>query len=274
MIFDNHAHLQTSGKNIEAVKIFEKEGGTHINVCTVSLQGYEYDDNYYEKIYNETLKIVSAINRETKVKAYATIGPYPVDLLDALNKGMSMDRALTIMKKGIDLAARLVEDQKAIAIGEVGRPHFPVSESLWQQFNELILYIFEKARDTDCAVVMHTEYTSETMKELANMADQARLNKSRIVKHYSPPLISVNENYGIFPSVIATKKNVREAFQKGTRFFLETDYVDELKNPNLVLAIDTVPKRIKSVINEGLTDMEKLTETTIKNIHEVYKIEV
>jgi TatD-related deoxyribonuclease len=274
MIFDNHAHLQTSGKNIEAVKIFEKEGGTHLNVCNVPLQGYEYDDLYYEKIYNETLKIVSTINSETGVKAYATIGPYPVDLLDALNRGMSMDRALTIMKKGVDIAAKLVEDQKAIAIGEVGRPHFPVSESLWQQFNDLILYIFEKARDIDCAVVMHTEYTPETMKEIANMADQARLKKSRIVKHYSPPLINDNENYGIFPSVIATRKNVREAFQKGTRFFLETDYVDDLKTPNFVLAIDTVPKRIRSVINEGLIDMEKLTDTTIKNIYEVYRVRI
>ena len=42
----------------------------------------------------------------------------------------------------------------------------------------------------------------------------------------------------------------------------------------MVLAIDTVPKRIKSVINEGLIDMEKLTDTTIKNIHEVYKIDI
>ena len=274
MIFDNHIHLQTSGKNIEAVKIFEREGGTHINICNVPLQGNDYNDLYYEKVYNETLRLVAEINAKTTIAAYATIGPYPVDLIEALNRGMSFDKAITIMKNGIDLAVKLVEQQKAIAIGEVGRPHFPVSESLWSQFNALILYIFEAVRDIDGAVVMHTEFTSETMREIAVIADQAKFKKEKIVKHYAPPLIREDENFGIFPSVIASRKNVREAFKKGTRFFLETDYVDDLKNPNFVLAIDTVPKRVKMAISEGLIGMEKLSDSIIKNVHDVYNLDI
>lgn len=272
MIFDNHAHLQLSGKNVEAARVFEKEGGTHLNVCTVPVS--EFNILNYEKTFNETIKIVRDINSKTGVKAYATVGPYPIDFLDAVNRGMSSEKAWSIMKEGVDIAVKLVEQQKAIAIGEVGRPHFPVSQEIWQQYDSHILYIFERAKDIDCAVVMHTEYTDQTMKDIAEIADRAGLKREKIVKHYAPPIIKEDENYGIFPSVIASRKNVRAAFLKGTRFFLETDYVDDLKKPNFVLAIDTVPKRVKSAINEGLIDMEQLTDATMKNIHKVYNLDL
>ena len=44
-----------------------------------------------------------------------------------------MDKGeLEIMKKGIDSAAKLCEEKKCIAIGEIGRPHFHVNKDIIQ----------------------------------------------------------------------------------------------------------------------------------------------
>jgi TatD-related deoxyribonuclease len=57
------------------------------------------------------------------------------------------------------------------------------------------------------------------------------------------------------PSVLASKKNIVEAAGKGSRFMMETDYIDDPRRPGAVLGPKTVPKRTielveKSVLNE------------------------
>ena len=159
------------------------------------------------------------------------------------------EKSIQIMKKGMDLAAVLCEEHKCIAIGEIGRPHFPVDEQVLIDSNEILLHGMKKAKDAGVPVVLHTESTTpDQCKELAEMGKKVGLPPHKIVKHYSPPLVLESENYGLMPSVLASKKNITAAVKKGTRFMMETDYIDDPRRPGAVLSPKTVPKRTRELI--------------------------
>jgi TatD-related deoxyribonuclease len=123
----------------------------------------------------------------------------------------------------------------------------------------------QKAKDVDVPVVLHTESaTTAQCKELAELGKKAGLQVHKIVKHFSPPLILKNENFGIMPSVLASEKNIIEALKKGTRFMMETDYIDDPLRPGAVLGPKTVPKRTFELIKKNI-----LSEKDAYEIHKV-----
>lgn len=123
----------------------------------------------------------------------------------------------------------------------------------------------QKAKEVGVPVILHTESTTTSQcKELVEMGKKAGILSHKIVKHFSPPLILKNENYGLMPSVLASEKNIFEAIKKGTRFMMETDYIDDLKRPGAVLSPKTVPKRTFELIRNNL-----LSE---KQVYEIHKI--
>lgn len=264
-ILDNHAHLEpVIGRHVEAVKDFERAGGTHI---IISHLPYEHlrvssaDD--FRKGFEETVRLKDRVNAETGVRAFATVGPYPVELLH-LEKRLGLGRAKEIMMEGMEVAADFVREGKAIAIGEVGRPHFPVSQEQLAASNEVMSRAMSLGKELGCAVVLHTESaTPASMAELAGMADKAGLPRWRLVKHYCTPLVLDEENHGLMPSVLAGRDAVKEALAKGTRFMLETDFLDDPRRPGAVLDIRTVPKRTTSMMRDGL-----MTEEQAIAIHE------
>jgi TatD-related deoxyribonuclease len=83
------------------------------------------------------------------------------------------------------------------------------------------------------------------------------------VKHYCAPFVLPEENSGLMPSVLAGKDAVKTALSKGTRFLMETDFLDDKTRPGAVLAITTVPKRTLTFIKQGL-----MTEEQAYKIHE------
>jgi TatD-related deoxyribonuclease len=169
------------------------------------------------------------------------------------------------MKKGMNQAAKLCEEQKCVAIGEIGRPHFPVDQEIIDESNEILFYGMQKAADVKTAVVLHTESTtSEQCRKLAEMGKKANLSADRIVKHFAPPFIEFEENYGLMPSVLASKKNITAAIKKGTRFLMETDYIDDLKRPGAVLGPKTVPKRTNELI-----ETNRVSEDDLHQIHKL-----
>ena len=271
-ILDNHVHLEPlKGRNTEAVRDFEGRGGTHL---IVSHQPYDHvrvgraED--FRESYDVTVSMVDRVNRETGVRAYATVGPYPVELL-RLAKVHGLEDATDVMMKGMETAAEYVSEGKALAIGEVGRPHFEVDEDAWAASNEILLYAMTLARDTGCAIVLHTESaTPASMEELAGMADRAGLPRDRVVKHYSPPAVLPEENFGLMPSVLAGRDAVREALGKGSRFMMETDFLDDPARPGAVMAITTVPKRTNVFIEKGLMTEEQAWAIHHDNPRSVY----
>jgi TatD-related deoxyribonuclease len=270
-ILDNHLHLRTTGRNVEAVKEFEKQGGTHIILV-------RYPDNpedgKFGNSYEETLGMAQKVANDTAIKVFIVIGPYPVELIH-LEKRFGLELSVEEMKKAIDLAARYVEEGKAIAIGEVGRPHFPVEDDIWEASNEVMMYAMERARDVDCPVVLHTESaTKKIFEELALMADKVGLKKERVIKHYSPPVIDQDKNFGLFPSIIASEKNLRNAIPQGDRFLMESDYLDDRKRPGAVLAPSSIPRNTRKLMEEGLISEEAANRIHKEHPERVYSIEI
>lgn len=240
------------------------------------ISGLPYDEtpvkasDDFRKGYDLTVSMKDRVNKETGVRAFATVGPYPAELMN-LEKIHGLEKAEEIMMDGLDIAAEYVREGKALAIGEVGRPHFPVSEAEWNSSNHIMMCAMTLAKETGCAIVLHTESaTTASMRELAAMADKAGLDKSQVVKHYSPPLILPEENFGLMPSVLAGKEAVREALHKGDRFLLETDFLDDPRRPGAVMAITTVPKRTRMFMQQGIMTEEQAYKIHVENPKRTY----
>lgn len=274
-ILDNHIHLQPSGKNIEALREFSKAGGTHVVLSQLPYKEVRIREGKdFRASYQITIDIAERARKETDVGVFVSVGPYPV-LLIGLAEKHGLSKATDIMKTGMNIAGELVEEGKAVAIGEIGRPHFPVSQEILQASNEIMRYGMEVASDVQCAVVLHTESaTPEAMKEIAGIADAARLDRGKVVKHYCPPLVLEEENHGLFPSVLASRTSIAEALSKGTRFMMETDYLDDLSRPGAVMSITTVPKRTKALMNSGSVSEDTILRIHKDNPQKVYGIEI
>jgi len=211
--------------------------------------------------------------REAGANTHAVVGPYPVQLLELIEH-MPIDRAVEVMKGGMDLAAKLVREGLAIGLGEIGRPHFPVPEEILAASNDILAYGMSLAKECSCPVVVHAETASpESMEDLGRLADSVGLTRGKVIKHYCGALITPEENRGLFPSVLASRTLVQEAFSKGDRFFLETDFMDDLERPGAVLAITTIPKRMRQLMEKGV-DEAVLWKINKDNPEKVYGIEL
>ncbi len=262
--FDNHFHLRADGLGAEAAKAFEKAGGT-----ALMLTHSPYPDlpirraEDYEAAFARTLSLAARAREATRLRVFVALGPYPADLLP-LREAVGLEAGVEALRKGMAIAARHVAAGEAVALGEVGRPHFPVDPEAWRASNEIMRCAMETARDAGCAVVLHTEDpTPETFREFAAMADRASLPRGKAVKHHSTPFTRPEETHGIVPSVLAKEDLVAEAVKGGGPFFLETDYMDDPRRPGAVLGPATVPRKTRAWIEKGL-----LTEETAARIHE------
>ena len=274
-ILDNHVHLQPQGHCVEAVKEFAKAGGTHLILSHLPYEEVRVRSAAdFPLSYDITLKLAEKCRSETSVGIDVTVGPYPVLLIHLAEK-QGLEKAIEIMKAGMESAQKLVLDGKAVGIGEIGRPHFPVSAEINAASNQIMSYGMQLAKEASCPVVLHTETaTPENMRELALMADKVGLPRKKVIKHYSPPLVLEEENSGLFPSVLAKKEFTLEALKKGTRFLLETDYLDDLRRPGAVLSITTVPKRTISLMQSGQMTEEHAYMIHVDNPLDVYGIKV
>lgn len=275
-IFDNHFHLDFTGRCVDAVKDFEKSGGTHMMLVNKPYHTIPINSpGDFEKEFQNTLALAEKARKESGVKVFSAVGPHPVYITHFTKKGLPIAQAEEDVKKGIDIAKRLVIEKKASAIGEVGRPHYPVEPDIWTASNRILLYALEAARDAGCAIILHTESASEkSYKEIAEMADKAGIKKEKVVKHFSPPLVLESENFGLFPSILASKDAIDVAIKKGNRFMMETDYIDDARRPGAVLGPATVPKKTKDLLRREVFKEEDIFKIHKENPEKVYGIEV
>jgi TatD-related deoxyribonuclease len=272
-ITDNHMHIDPRARGLEAVKEFKNSGGTHIILVTKpswSLGVTVKKPEDYLIVFDETIEIASKI-KEIGVGAFPVLGVHPAEI-SKLTEYMELNEAVEIMKKGLEIASDYVA--KGLAVGiKSGRPHYPVGSEVWAASNEIMEYAFSLGKEQDCAVQLHTESVGEP--ELQDIAERARrtgIKMYRVVKHYSPPLVKVCEELGLFPGVICVKGAIEQALEEGTRFMMETDYIDDPDRPGAVLGPKTIPKRTIKL-------METYGEEPFWTVHKdnpekVYDIEI
>jgi TatD-related deoxyribonuclease len=272
-ITDNHMHIDLRARGLEAVKEFKNAGGTHIILVSKpswSLGATVKKPEDYFSVFDETVEIASKI-RGIGVGAFPVLGVHPAEI-SKLTEYMELQEAARIMKRGLEIASGYVE--KGLAVGiKSGRPHYPVDPEIWAASNEIMEYAFSLGKEQDCAVQLHTESVGEPeLQDIAERARRAGIKMHRVVKHYSPPLVRVCEELGIFPGVICVKGAIEQALEEGTRFMMETDYIDDPDRPGAVLGPKTIPKRTIKL-------METYGEEPFWTIHKdnpekVYDIEI
>lgn len=275
-ITDNHIHVDPiNGEGpIMTAEKFHRAGGTVMiipNKPTWTIG----ESCSLEEAMEIGINYVDEINANADVKAFAIVGAHPAELSRLLEEGVSPQRAEEMMEDALQKAQKLVIEDKAIGIGEIGRPHYDVSTEELKIHNKLISYAMELAVDADCAIQLHTETSGEEQfHEFARMADEAGINHHRVIKHFSGPLILEEENHGLTPSLIATKQVINEGIMKGRNFLMETDYLDMKDRPGAVLGPKTVPRRTKELLRNGIITEEDTYKIHVENVEKIYEIEL
>jgi TatD-related deoxyribonuclease len=148
------------------------------------------------------------------------------------------------MQTGLSAAAEYVADGPALAL-KSGRPHYDVSDPVWEVSNDVMKHGFDLAAETGCAIQLHAE-GSEDFTEVAEWAADRGLPPERVVKHYSSGRLQ-----GITKSVIAHTDELELAIEEDEPFMMETDYIDDPDRPGAVLGVKTIPRRVRWLREEG-----------------------
>lgn len=274
-VWDNHFHMDPTGRGVEAVKEFERAGGTHI-MLVHKPYGLNRSLEDHARAFETTLAQAARARAETGVKVVVALSPHPAEFTELLKAGVPMEEAASMHRAALELAQRHVREGRAVAMAEVGRPHWrPVEEAVMSKANELMEHSFSLARDAGCPVQIHAETaTPESFADLAKHLDAAGLPRERAVKHYSTPIVDTAVNHGLWPSVLIGKGSAEEAARGGTRFLMETDYMDDPRYPGAVLGPKTVPRRTADMIAAKLLTEEQAWAIHGENPKRVYGVDV
>ncbi|AGI48534.1 putative metal-dependent hydrolase (urease superfamily) [Thermoplasmatales archaeon BRNA1] len=257
--YDDHFHMSPRGRNVEALKEFEAEGGTGITLVTLPYPEVRIRSGAdFAESYKITYDLAQLSREQTSVEVNVAVGPYPI-LLVSLAEEFGLEEAEAMMIRGMDDAAKAIQEGKAVAIGEVGRPHFECPDDIWDASNRVLLHGMQLAKENDVPVIIHCENADDTDLSLSRLAARAGLDPSLVIKHSSLPLVTEEETHGVMPSIPASKKYIKEALAKGTdRFMLETDYIDDPAKPTSIMACTTVPNKVKWMLASGTCSEESI----------------
>ena len=265
-ILDNHFHLNRNGRFLEAAADFKKAGGTNIVlVHCPDFKSPPTPKQGHRDSYQDTINMAGEVRAELSLGVRVVLGPHPAAFAHQFIKWVDEDsllgkeKAMENYRNSIEEAVKFFHEGQAHAIGEVGRPHWDVSDEIWQLSNELLLETMHTAAQDGFALQLHVEGELEsTYRDMAQMAIKSGLSPDRLVRHYSPPNVDKTVTQGLTPSVLIGKGAIETLLQTATSsshgFLLETDYMDDLRRPGAVLGPKTVPKRTNQLLEAGIDE--------------------
>lgn len=265
-ILDNHFHLNRKGRYLDAAKDFKNAGGT--SIVLVHCPDFSAPPTTklgHRESYQNTISMAESVRKEVGIGVRVVLGPHPAAFAHQFinwvegDGNQGREKAMQNYRDSIDEAVKFYHEGNAHAIGEVGRPHWDVSDEIWDLSNELLLDTMKFAANDGFALQLHVEGELEsTYADMAAMADKAGLAKDRLVRHYSPPNVSSEITQGLTPSVLigkgALETLIDTAGSSSHGFLLETDYMDDLRRPGAVLGPKTVPKRTHQLVTAGIDE--------------------
>ncbi|HNR25641.1 MAG TPA: TatD family hydrolase [Methanobacteriaceae archaeon] len=273
---DNHIHVDPiNGEGpLPVAQKFYRSGGTAMIIPNKPTWTVGEDCDF-KRAMELVVGYVEEINRETEVQAFAVVGSHPAELSRLVREGTTLEEGEELMRGALETAQEMVLEGQAVAIGEVGRPHYEITPKEMEIHNRLLLYAMELAKEADCPVQLHTESAGpDEFLEFAQLADQAGLKREKVIKHFSGPLVLQEENHGLTPSLISSGDVIQAGLKKGTNFLMETDYLDDLSRPGAVLGPKTVPRRTRKLFNAGLISEDDVHRIHVENVERVYGIEL
>lgn len=270
-IVDHHCHLSPGGEGVAAVRRFAAAGGTHLFLATQNYAGdAPVDLDGYRAQYAMTEQLARTAEAEARVITYPVLAPYPIDLL-AQAERIGLDRAVALQSSALDLAGHEVEEGRAVALGEVGRPHFPTDPKLAMAIEATLVHALEVGRDVGCPVVLHAEeLDADGFRSLSELAARTSFPVQRLVKHYHRTVLAPGAFHGLVPSYLAKRELVREALPTPEPWFLETDFLDDPRRPGAVLDLATVPRRVDALFAADPSVVERLRVPFERSVRAVY----
>ncbi|UIP01148.1 TatD family hydrolase [Halobaculum sp. CBA1158] len=268
-VLDDHLHLDPEhGRGMDAVDDFARLGGTHlivVNKPSWLLGPIPSEREDFRRAFEATLDAVAAASERLRGTAWAVLGVHP-GLVSRLvdDEGYDPEEARSLMCDGIDVAAEYVAEGRALGL-KSGRPHYEVSDAVWNASNAVMRRAFEHGAELDCPVQLHTE-ASEDLSEIATWAAEAGMDPKRVVKHYAAGRLA-----GPTPSVMSEKDRLRRAAESGAPFLMETDFVDDPEKPGMVMGPKTVPRRVRWLLEEGYD--EAVRTAHVETPRAVYEID-
>jgi TatD-related deoxyribonuclease len=272
-VVDHHCHLSPNGEGVEAARRFRAAGGTHLFLTTQSYTpGPIVRSEVYEEQFETTDRLASAIRAATGTVVYVVVAPYPVDLIAAAGE-IGLPAAVDLHRAALDLAGRWVQEGRAVALGEVGRPHFPVSVEMAAAGEEMFRYALGVARDAGCPAVVHSEHLDGPgILALAHLAASEGFPLGKLVKHYQKELVPSEFRTGVVPSYLARRETCTQSLREEGPWFWETDFLDDPARPGAVLDLETVPRRARSVAERAPADLERLRIPFVTSVERVYGV--
>jgi TatD-related deoxyribonuclease len=251
-VLDNHLHLDPAhGQGIEAVEDFARVGGTHLLVVNkpswqLGVEAASGDD--FRAVFETTIAVVDRASDVLDGRAWPVLGVHP-GLVSRLvdERGFEPAAARDLMQDGLDVAAEYVAEGRALAL-KSGRPHYDVTDAVWEASNDVLRHALSLGADRACAVQLHTEAT-EDLTEIGDWAEERGLPRETVVKHYASGRFR-----GVTPSVMSEPAWLREAANREEPFLMETDFIDDPDRPGAVLGPKTVPRRVRTLLDEGYDD--------------------
>ena len=276
-ITDNHAHINPlRGLGFKAIEQFHSAGGKNIilvNLLTKSYGRPARSINDFNFMYHYHIRIVKDINTRYNVRAYAVIGPHPAELTEMLKRNISLNSAVRLLLKAIDLAVDLLKSGEGIALGEVGRPHYEVPKEVLAESNKILQYALEKAAEFGLPVQIHMETPNEdNLNEIGEFVDRAGLRRDKVIIHHAPPIIKTINKYGFVPSLVAKEGYIKIAIKEGGKFLLETDYLDDPRRPGAVLSLRTIPRNLNRLLKQGIISPEVIKAICVDIPEQVYGV--
>jgi TatD-related deoxyribonuclease len=264
-ITDDHIHIDpVNGRGIEAAKDFQRIGGTHIFLVSKpswSLSVHPTCGADYQKVFDETLRVADMV-REIGLGVNTILGVHPAEI-SRLTERMSLDQAVTVMKGGLDCAARYVHEGKAVAL-KSGRPHYETDPAILAASNDVLAHALDLAAECRCALQIHAE--TGPCSDVVAMAQRANVPKDRVVKHYGSP------DTPLHPSLIAKHEAIPQLAGDKRPFTMESDYMDENSRPGAVVGPKSVPRYTNLLLKNGLITEEDCYRIHAETIEKVYGV--
>ncbi len=273
-ILDQHMHLDRKNRFFEAVNEFIISGGTAINlVHKPDFSNLPKTPSDYRKAYQNTLEMATEVRNKFGITVSVILGPHPVAWEHQIHT-MGLEKSSSLHLEAVKIALEYISSGHAICLGEVGRPHYPVSDEIWDASNDLLLKIMKLAAEAKTSIQLHVEDNGEkTYSDLAILCDKAKLSRHLAIRHYAPANISEEFTHGLSVTVSVGKDSISKIVEtlpmSNSYWGMETDFLDDEKRPGAVLGPKTIPKRTQQLssllIKNGYSEGQ--VSEILNNIH-------
>ena len=233
-ILDNHFHLDKSGRYLDAALDFKRAGGTDlVLVHKPDFNNLPLNKDQIRSSYEGTIQIANSVR--------------------------------------VEMAIEFCDEQLAVGVGEVGRPHWDVGDEVMQNADELLIEILGMCKVANVPVQLHLDANGEkTNREISRICDIVGFPRFGAIHHHADGNVSKQFTHGLTSSVIMGKNSINEIsksiWNNEGGFLLETDYMDDPLRPGAVLGPKTVPKRTQQLAS-SLIGMGIDVESAISAIH-------